>query len=67
MRLDGEERHDQVTNMMLTEMCLGKCMVGHVTRREEDDVYLSLYDTTQDLDVNINVMLESYTKEMILV
>ena len=53
--------------MMLTEMCLGKCMVGHVTRREEDEVYLSLYDTTQDVDVNINVMLESYTKEMILV
>ena len=67
MKLDGVKRYDQVTNMMLAEMCLGKCMVGHVTRREEDKVYLSLYDTTQDVDVNINVMLERYAKEMILV
>ena len=39
-------------------------MVGHVIRREFNDVYLNLYDTNEEQDVNINVVLERYTKDI---
>ena len=60
----GVERHDEATKVVLQQLCLGKVMVGHVIKRESDSVYLILYDTTLDSDVNINVMLEKNIKEL---
>ena len=64
VKLDGVERQDQATNMLLERMCLRKSLVGHVIRREFNDVYLNLYDTNEVQDVNINVVLERYTKDI---
>ena len=64
MKLVGVERHDEATKVVLQQLCLGKVMVGHVIKRESDSVYLILYDTTLDSDININVMLEKNIKEL---
>ena len=60
----GVERHDEVVKVVLQRMCLDKVMVGHVIKREMDAVFIILYDTTLDSDVNINVMLEKNIKEL---
>ena len=54
----GVERHDEATKVVLQQLCLGKVMVGHVIKRESDSVYLILYDTTLETDVNININLK---------
>ena len=64
MKLVGEERHDEATKVVLQQLCLGKVMVGHVIKRESDSVYLILYDTTLDSDVNINALLEKNIMEL---
>ena len=64
MKLVGVERHDEATKVVLQQLCLGKVMVGHVIKRESDSVYLILYDTTLDSDVNINALLEKNIKEL---
>ena len=64
MKLVGVERQDEATKVVLQQMCLGKVMVGHVIKRERDSVYLILYDTTLDSDININVMVEKKIKEL---
>ena len=58
MKLVGVERHDEATKVVLQQLCLGKVMVGHVIKRESDSVYLILYDTTLETDVNININLK---------
>ena len=60
----GVERHDEVVKVVLQRMCLDKVMVVHVIKREMDAVFIILYDTTLDSDVNINVMLEKNIKEL---
>ena len=64
MKLVGVERHTEATKLVLEQLCLGKVMVGHVIKRERDSVYLILYDTTLDSDININVMVEKKIKEL---
>ena len=64
MKLVGVERQDEATKVVLQQWCLGKVMVSHVIKRESDSVDLILYDTTQESDVNINVLLEKNIKEL---
>ena len=66
MKLLGVERHNEATKVILQQLCLGKVVVGHVIKREMDSVYLILYDTSLECDVNINinVMLEKNLKEL---
>ena len=58
MKLVGVERNDETTKVVLRRWCCGKVMVGHVIKREMDSVYLILYDTTLEADVNININLK---------
>ena len=64
MKLVGVVTHNEATKVVLQQLCLGKVMVGHVIKREMDSVYLILYDTTLESDVNINVMIEKNLKEL---
>ena len=66
VKLLGVERHNEATKVILQQLCLGKVVVGHVIKREMDSVYLILYDTSLECDVNINinVMLEKNLKEL---
>ena len=64
MKLVGVESHNEATKVVLQQLCLGKVMVGHVIKREKDSVYLILYDTALDSDININVLIEKNIKEL---
>jgi len=56
--LEGIERSDELTNILLSQMCLGRSLVGHVTRREGEEIFLCLYDNSKNMDVNINHIIE---------
>ena len=63
VQLEGIDRCDEVTNYLLGQLCLQRSLVGHVSRREGETVYLILYDSSQGLNANINAVLEENAKK----